>query len=472
MATEVKLPEVGEGIESGTVVGVLVKVGDRIAEDQPVIELETDKAVVEVPSTAAGVVASIEVKENQEAKIGQVILTVDAGDAAASGAQPGAAEGGREAAGGGESQGRRAAPDEAAATRPAGDGGDRRPAEERPAGGSADREERASAGGPRQPRPSGGAAASDGRSTSGGGALVPAAPSVRRLARELGVEIEGVHGSGILGRVSASDVRAAAEGASVGPAGGGAAAPARPAPLPDFSRWGAVERKPMSGIRKATVRTMANAWSTVPMVTQFDKADITEFEALRQRFKPQAQKLGAKLTPTAMLLKVVAAALKRFPDFNASIDTGAGEIVYKSYVNIGVAVDTDAGLLVPVIRDADRKNILELARELGELADKARARKLTPDDMQGGNFSVSNLGGIGGTGFTPIVNPPEVAILGVSRASHEPVYDEAGGTFRPRLLMPLSVSYDHRLIDGAAAARFLRWLCEAIEEPFLMALEG
>ena len=228
----------------------------------------------------------------------------------------------------------------------------------------------------------------------------------------------------------------------------------------------------MSGIRKATVRTMAGAWSTVPMVTQFDKADSTEFERLRQRYKPQAEAMGAKLTPTAMLLKVVAAALKRFPDFNASIDTNSQEIVYKHYVNVGVAVDTEAGLLVPVIKNADNKNVLELAGELGVLAEKARNRKLTPDDMQGGNFSVSNLGGIGGTGFTPIVNPPEVAILGVSRSAHEPVYNKASGQFDARLMMPLSVTYDHRLIDGAAAARFLRWICTAIEEPFLMALEG
>jgi pyruvate dehydrogenase E2 component (dihydrolipoamide acetyltransferase) len=301
----------------------------------------------------------------------------------------------------------------------------------------------------------------------GGIGLVPAAPSVRRLARELGVDIHQVQGSGILGRISATDVRSVSEGGASAPAAGPA-----PVQLPDFSRWGEVERKAMSGIRKATVRTMAGAWSTVPMVTQFDKADSTEFERLRQRYKPQAEAMGAKLTPTAMLLKVVAAALKRFPDFNASIDTGSQEIVYKHYVNVGVAVDTEAGLLVPVIKNADRKNVLELAQELGELAEKARNRKLTPDDMQGGNFSVSNLGGIGGTGFTPIVNPPEVAILGVSRSAHEPVYNQASGQFDARLMMPLAVTYDHRLIDGAAAARFLRWICSAIEEPFLMALEG
>ncbi|HKI55732.1 MAG TPA: 2-oxo acid dehydrogenase subunit E2 [Trueperaceae bacterium] len=447
MATEVKLPEVGEGIASGTVVGVLVSVGDEVAKDQPLIELETDKAVVEVPSTAAGVVKSIAVQENQEAKIGQVIVTLEdagAGAEPAAGGAPRAEEPPRQGPGAGQQQ---PAPEQ--------------PAEQPPQ----QRLQQAPQQPPRRapaPRP---AAGVDGD----GSRLVPAAPSVRRLARELGVDIRRVQGTGILGRVSAGDVRTAAEG---GVAAAAAAQGPAPVALPDFSRWGEVERRPMSGIRKATVRTMATAWATVPMVTQFDKADITEFERLRQRYKPQAEAIGAKLTPTAMLLKVVAAALRRFPDFNASIDIGSQEVVYKRYVNVGVAVDTDNGLLVPVIKDADAKNVLELARELGDLAEKARNRKLTPEDMQGGNFSVSNLGGIGGTGFTPIVNPPEVAILGVSRSGYEPVYDEQSGQFEARLTMPLAVTYDHRLIDGAAAARFLRWICTAIEEPFLMALEG
>ncbi len=444
MATEVKLPEVGEGIESGTVVGVLVSVGDEVKRDQPLIELETDKAVVEVPSSADGVVQSINVKENQEARVGQVIVTLDAAGAA----KP--AEAGAHASEAPESE----APSSEAPPEPA-------PSEAPSNEPSAPSTPPAAQPVKRQPAPRSTATASD------GSGLVPAAPSVRRLARELGVDIQQVQGSGILGRISATDVRTAAEGGA--PA---AAAVAAPVQLPDFSRWGEVERKAMSGIRKATVRTMAGAWSTVPMVTQFDKADSTEFERLRQRYKPQAEAMGAKLTPTAMLLKVVAAALKRFPDFNASIDTASQEIVYKRYVNVGVAVDTEAGLLVPVIKNADGKNVLELAQELGQLAEKARNRKLTPDDMQGGNFSVSNLGGIGGTGFTPIVNPPEVAILGVSRSAHEPVYNQGTGQFDARLMMPLSVTYDHRLIDGAAAARFLRWICTAIEEPFLMALEG
>jgi len=278
-----------------------------------------------------------------------------------------------------------------------------------------------------------------------------------------------------MGRISAEDVKMVAEGgapqASSQQSAPQQAAPSA-APLPDFSKFGTVTREPMSGIRKATVRAMANAWSSVPMVTQFDKADTGEFEVLRKRYKARAEAAGTKLTPTAVLLKMVVGALKKYPKFNASLDLEENEVIYKEYVNIGVAVDTERGLLVPVIRDVDKKGILQLAKELGEIAEKARARKLGPEDMQGGNFSVSNLGGIGGTGFTPIVNPPDVAILGVARGSVEPVWDEEAREFRPRTMMPLSLSYDHRLIDGADAARFLRLICETIEDPFLMSVEG
>lgn len=441
MATEFKLPEVGEGITSGTVVSVLVNVGDTIEEDQPVLELETDKAVIEVPSTVSGVVQSINVKPNDEAKVGQVVLTVGEGKAEAP------------------------AKGDAKDTKDAKDAKEAEPKAEKAPEAKADKgtqadEAKAKAAKP-QKRP---AEAPNGR-------LIPAAPSVRRLARELGVDLREVKGSGILGRISADDVIRYAEGGAPAPA----QAPGVSLPkveLPDFSKYGAVERVPMSGIRKATVRSMTQAWATVPMVTQFDKADITEFEALRKRYQPKAEAIGAKLTPTAMLIKVVAAALRKFPDFNASIDVEANEVIYKKYVNIGVAVDTPNGLLVPVIRHADQKNMLELAKELGELAEKARARKLGPEDMQGGNFNISNLGGIGGVGFTPIVNPPDVAILGVSRGSIEPVWNQATESFEPKLMMPLSLTYDHRLIDGALAARFLRWICQAIEEPFLMSLEG
>lgn len=463
MATEFKLPEVGEGIEAGTVVAVLVSVGDRVEVDQAVLELETDKAVVEVPSSVAGVVASIEVEEGQEVPIGSTVLTVDE---SAEGASEGEASSDEAQADGDEDASVAAASEQAESASTS---------EEDSAGGGDEASSKTEAPAREEGSQKAASDASDDARTPPSDlppGLIPAAPSVRRLARELDVDLSAVQGSGILGRISAEDVRAYAEGGAPRPAAG--AAPQQPAaqPLPDFSQWGETERVAMSGIRKATVRSMTNAWTTVPMVTHFDKADATQFEALRKRHKPDAERLGAKLTPTAMLIKVVAAALRKFPDFNASIDTSANEIVYKKYVNVGVAVDTDHGLLVPVVKDADRKNMLELAVELGELAEKARDRKLSPADMQGGNFSVSNLGGIGGTGFTPIVNPPDVAILGVSRGTKEPVWDDETESFVPRLMMPLSVTYDHRLIDGASAARFLRWVCRAVEDPFLMALEG
>jgi len=437
VATEVRLPEVGEGIESGTVVSVLVKPGDKIQKDQPLVELETDKAVVEVPSTVAGVVKQVNVAEGDEAAIGSVLVVVEEGGAAEAAAPA-------------------AAPAEATEPEPA--------APEAPAPAAAERPAPA----PAAPAPDRPAAAPAPAADGGDGQLVPAAPSVRRLARELGVDIRSVQGSGILGRISADDVRRAAA-APAGPAA--AAVPAAP-PLPDFTRWGEVERVPMSGVRKATLRSMTTAWSTVPMVTHFDRADVTELERFRKRHQKEADKVGAKLTPTAILLKVVAVALRRFPDFNASIDVEKLEVVRKRYVNVGVAVDTDAGLLVPVVRDADRKGVIELAKELGDLAAKARERKLSLEDMQGGNFSISNLGGIGGTGFTPIVNPPDVAILGVSRAAVEPVWDEEAGQFVPRTIMPLALTYDHRLIDGAEAARFLRWVCTALEDPYVALLDA
>lgn len=489
MATEFKLPEVGEGITSGTVVGVLVSVGDTIEQDQPVLELETDKAVVEVPSSVAGVVQEIRVNANEEASVGQVVLVVGEGDAPAeapSEAQPEAPP---------ETQSEAPAETEAA---PAGDGTE----EARPSAGAADAAaeeepaEAAQAGeqpgtDEKEAQISAAANASDaGTAQTSSDSYdtpvdekqpIPAAPSVRRLARELGVDLRRVAGSGSSGRISAEDVRAFAEGGTPQTAQPQAAQPQAPAqasptpaaaPLPDFSKYGTVTREPMSGIRKATVRAMANAWSSVPMVTQFDKADTGEFEAFRKRYRARAEAAGTKLTPTAVLLKMVVGALKKYPKFNASLDVEKNEVVFKEYVNIGVAVDTERGLLVPVIRDVDKKGIVQLAKELGDIAEKARARKLGPEDMQGGNFSVSNLGGIGGTNFTPIVNPPDVAILGVSRGAVEAVWDAEASEFKPHTMMPLSLSYDHRLIDGADAARFLRFICETIEDPYLMSVEG
>jgi pyruvate dehydrogenase E2 component (dihydrolipoamide acetyltransferase) len=301
---------------------------------------------------------------------------------------------------------------------------------------------------------------------------VPAAPHIRRLAREIGVDINSVQGSGPGGRISEDDVKLSAKNALL------AAAAAAQTPresfvepeLPDFGKWGKIERVSIRGVRRKTAEHLRQAWNTIPHVTQQDRADITELEQLRAKFAPRAEEAGGKMTVTAIALKVCASALKVFPQFNASIDMAKEEIVYKQYINIGVAVDTDRGLLVPVIRDVDKKNIVELAAELTQLSKKAKERKLTPDEMVGGTFTITNLGGIGGTGFSPIVNHPEVAILGLSRSRMEPEW--VNNKFEPRLILPLSLSYDHRLIDGADAARFLRWIAEAFEQPFLLSVQG
>jgi pyruvate dehydrogenase E2 component (dihydrolipoamide acetyltransferase) len=300
--------------------------------------------------------------------------------------------------------------------------------------------------------------------------MVPAAPSVRRLAREIGVNINQVPGSGPGGRISIEDIKSYARHLHTGADGMRPVQTLGATVLPDFTRWGAVRREVMSNVRRKTAEHMTQSWLTIPHVTQFDKADITELEQLRQRFGKKAEATGGKLTITAVVLKVIASALKVFPQFNASVDMAAHEVVYKQYYHIGVAVDTDRGLLVPVLRDVDQKNILALCVELTQLAERARSRKTTLEEMQGGTFTVTNLGGIGGSNFAPIINAPEVAILGLARSSTEPVYNN--GQFVPRLMLPLSLSYDHRLIDGADGARFLRWVAEALQQPFLLALEG
>jgi pyruvate dehydrogenase E2 component (dihydrolipoamide acetyltransferase) len=306
----------------------------------------------------------------------------------------------------------------------------------------------------------------------------PAAPSVRRLAREIGVDVSQVPGTGPGGRITQDDVKEFAKRVmnSIGSNGQAAAASgtARPAmigpALPDFAKWGEVERKAMSGIRRKTAEHLSHAWNTIPHVTQFDKADITSLEQVRKKYRGEAEKAGGNLTVTAVAAKVIASALKVFPQFNASVDAAGEAIVYKKYINVGIAVDTPNGLLVPVLRNVDQKNLIQLSVEIQQLADKAKDRKLSLDDMSGGSMSISNLGGIGGTSFTPIVNWPEVAILGISRGVFEPVWN--GKEFEPRQMLPLSLSYDHRLIDGADAIRFLRWVAEALENPFALTLRG
>jgi pyruvate dehydrogenase E2 component (dihydrolipoamide acetyltransferase) len=488
MPTEFKLPELGENITAGDVVRVLVAPGDTIAKDQAVLELETDKATIEVPSSVAGTVGEVRVKPGEKVKVGQVVLTVD-DDGAAKGKQAEAPKAEREkkASDAGEAtQAQAAAIDED-------EGGPRQKAsagaatENRAELGTAERGKGEVDGpdtqavepptDPENPatRKKRGEVVEISRGartqavapaeTEPAGPAPPAAPSVRRLARELGVEIRLVQGSGPDGRIGVEDVQQFVKAALSG--GGAASAAASPA-LPDFTKWGDVERKPVSNIRRKTAEHLGNAWRVIPHVTQHDKADITAIEALRKQFGAQAERAGGKLTVTAIALKVVAAAMRKFPQFNASLDVASGEIVYKKAVHVGVAVDTERGLLVPVIRDVDQKGIVQLSVELAKASEKARAGKLSLDDMQGGGFTITNLGGIGGTSFTPIVNWPEVAILGMSRGSHEPIYN--GQAFEARLMLPLSLSYDHRVIDGADGARFLRWVAEAFEQPFIMAL--
>jgi pyruvate dehydrogenase E2 component (dihydrolipoamide acetyltransferase) len=435
---DIKLPELGENIETGTVVGVLVSAGDTISEDQGVLELETDKATVEVPSPFAGQVTAIRVHEGDEVNIGQTILTVETTAAPALIRPVQLPEPAPEP----EPVESEAARAEAIVPLPPSPATDRAVSPEE-------------LGLEWSPRPERG--------------VLPAAPNVRRIAREIGVDISQVTGSGPGARISVADVkRHAREVRAAGPVAVGR--PAAP-PLPDFSRWGELERQPMSNIRRATAKQLDAAWSTIPHVTQFDKADVTDLEQLRKRFGRKVEEAGGKLTVTAILLKVVSAALKAFPKFNASIDMAQEEVILKQYYHIGVAVDTERGLLVPVIRDVDQKNIIELAVELGQVAERARLGKLGLDEMQGGTFTITNLGGIGGTNFTPIINMPEVAILGVARGRQEPVFN-GQGQVEPRLMLPLALSYDHRLIDGADGARFLRWIVEYIEQPFLTALQG
>ncbi len=480
MPTEFKLPELGENITAGDVVRVLVAVGDAVEMDQPVLELETDKATIEVPSSVAGTVKDVRVKQGERIKVGQVVLIVDAG---ASGQTSGESDGAGTKAAPAEAKGAKPKPPKPEAEAEEGSPSQRAPG----AAGQRGRRSDADPGSGRADQPEAQQAEPDAGSKSKRGEVVdisrgarpapqapadsagdaegpppPAAPSVRRLAREFGVEIRLVPGTGPGGRISEGDVQAFVKSAM---SGGGAGAAV---PLTDFSKWGEVERKPMSNIRRKTAEHLSHAWTAIPHVAQHDKADITALEALRKQYGPQAEQAGGKMTMTVVALKIVAAALGRFPQFNASVDMARHEIVYKKSIHVGVAVDTPRGLLVPVIRDVDRKGIFELSADLAKASEKARAGKLSLDEMQGGGFTITNLGGIGGTSFTPIVNWPEVAILGISRGSYEAVYN--GHEFQPRQMLPLSLSYDHRVIDGADAARFLRWVAGAFEEPFVLSL--
>ena len=473
----VVLPDVGDNIEKGTIVTILVNVGDTVTEGQPVVELETDKAVVEVPSSATGTVQSIDVKVGDSVKVGAPLLTLSGGASSGGAAAPAAsAQSATPAGGGGDNAANiESTPDSGSAAKADQVAQAQQESQKQQVAPAAQPEgaPQAQAAAPRQ-------SGTQNPKTFDGRELIAAAPSVRRLAREMNVDIHHVQGTGIAGRISEEDVRRAAGTPSVAPAAAAAGQPAagqpiaapavQTAPLPDFSRWGQTTREDMNGIRKATVRSMTQAWTTIPMVTHFDKADITLMEETRKRFGERVEKAGGKLTMTHILMKVVANALHRFPKFNASLDIPNEQVVFKDFVNIGVAVDTPVGLLVPVVKNADKKSITEIVLDLSDLAGRARERKLKPDEMQGATFTISNLGGIGGHAFTPIVNSPEVAILGVSRGGMEPVWNKEKGEFEPRNMLPLSLTYDHRLIDGADAARFLRSICESLEDPFLISL--
>ncbi|MBI5615523.1 MAG: dihydrolipoyllysine-residue acetyltransferase [Gammaproteobacteria bacterium] len=403
---QIVVPDIGD-FSAVDVIEILVKPGDVVSEETPLVTLESDKATMDIPSPVAGEILSISVKLGDKVSEGTVLAEVRT---AAPAAQP--------------------APAAAPAT----------PAPQ-PA---------APAPGPAAAAP----VASDAEAPRA--AHNYASPAMRKFARELGVDLREVKGTGRKGRIAKDDVAAYVKGAlqkraaaSVGPA-----IPELPAI--DFSKYGPIETKPLSKIRRSTGLAMHRSWVSIPHVTQFDEADITELEAFRKSKIEDAQRQGVKLTLVAFLLKAVTVVLNRFPDFNASLGPDGTALVYKNYFHVGVAVNTERGLLVPVVRDVDKKGLFEIAREVRDLSHKARDAKLTPGEMQGGSFTVSSLGGISGTGFTPIINMPEVAILGVSPAAMKPVYRE--GEFKPRLILPYALSYDHRVIDGVAAAEFTRYL--------------
>jgi len=436
MARAFVLPDLGEGLTEAEIRQVLVREGDVVREDAPLLEVETDKATVEIPSPMAGRVERIHVQPGQTVKVGQVL--VEFGDAGA--------PGGKQAA---DTLDPTRTPAPEPKTVIADGRAKQAPAAEAPA---------------RREGP------------------VPATPSTRRLARELGVDLNAVRGSGPGGRVTDDDVRAAAGPAPATPSTEPAPTSARPAapappavakplarvgveppPLPKFEQWGPVERQPLSHLRRTIAERMTLSATLIPHVTHFDRADITDLDAVIRRNLESGRGRGVTLTLTAFLLKAAALALLDHPDFNASLDPAAGELILKRYVHLGVAVATERGLIVPVMRDVDKKTILELARELAALAPRVRDGKATLDDLRGGTFTITNIGALGGTGAIPIINYPEVAILGVARAREEAVVRE--GRIVPRLLLPLSLTFDHRVADGADGARFASSIIRRLEQP-------
>jgi pyruvate dehydrogenase E2 component (dihydrolipoamide acetyltransferase) len=442
MADEIKLQALKEGVDTVEVNAVKVAPGDVVAKDQPLLEVQADKAALEVTSPSAGKVVKILVKAGDEIKVGQPYLVLDSTNGEAPAAPPKSPDTAQ------AEKARAEAPSPPKAQKPAPPRAPERQATPPPAPVAAH--------------------------AAGNDKLPAASPAIRRLAREFGIDLRHVRGSGRLGRIVEDDVKSYVKQlAAGGPPVVSGPAPAAP-PLPKFEDWGPVERQPLSPVRKATARQVSVAWAQIPHVTQHDIADITDLEAFRksqgERSGDHSPARGPKLTVTAFAIKAVAIALKEFPTFNASLDLASNQLVLKRHYHVGIAVDTENGLLVPVLRDVDKKSVAEIAAEMAAAAERARQRKLDGSELKGGTFTVTNLGGIGGTAFTPIVNWPEVAILGLSRSRLEPVV--RNGAIVPRLMLPLSLSYDHRVIDGAAAARFTRRLAEMLENPLLMLLQA
>lgn len=452
MAQEFKLPDLGEGVETGDVVRVLVSEGDTISPEQSVIEIETDKAVVEVPCPFGGRISKLHVKQGDKIPVGHLLVTVET-DAGAEGTPA-------EAAPPAVAAEKQAAAPETPAAEP-----------EKPA---ADKQESAAAAAPPskpepadQPERSTPPQPAEPASKATTEELVPAGPATRRLARELGVDLHAVAAMKPGERLTEEDVKAYVKQQMTAPSsttGGAAAAP----PLPDFTQWGEVERVALSSLQRKTAENLTAAWIG-PHVTQFDEADISELENLRKRHRDKTGEGGVKLTVTAFAVKAAVVALREFPQFNASFDAARGELVFKRYYHIGVAVDTPAGLVVVMIRDADRKRILDIATEMNDLAERARQRKTTREEMRGSTFTITNLGGIGGTAFTPIVNYPEAAILGLARSRNQPAVEN--GQLVSRMILPMCLSYDHRVINGADGARFTRRIASLLEDPEMLLLE-
>ena len=440
MMKEIQVPEIGENVDSGVVVAVHIKAGDTVAVDDTVIELETDKALVEIPSPFDGQVAEVLATAGLQMKVGDVIARVET-EAGDSTTEKTTAQAGM--------------PSE---TVPAKASAESRPGEAVDLPDAPPETIDAQAPPPSEEPPK----VSDETAPEADRQPAPAAPSIRRLARELGVDIHAIQGGGPGGRISEADVKSHVR-SQLAQSSHLPGATAQPAQLPDFGRWGPIETQAMPTVRRLTAQSTAASWAAVPHVTQFDEADVSDVMAFIEQKRPPLQKVGIKLTISAILVAICAQALKRFPRFNASIDTVNQRIIYKKYVHIGMAADTSRGLLVPVIRDADRMTIVELAQAITDLAERSRDKKIKPDEMEGGTFTISNQGGIGGVGFTPIVFWPQVAILGVSRSTVRPCY--LGDHIQPRTCLPLALSYDHRIIDGADAARFLRWICDGLEQP-------